>query len=108
MYFNTLAKLLEENQVLAMELIFGELLQGVKNNREKSIINEYWLNLPKFSEKNIFIKAGIESRANRWLDKGIGLIDSAIIIMAKETQSTIWTLDKKLLKALPKNSIFKL
>jgi hypothetical protein len=104
-YFLRLSKLLEEGQVLAMECIFGELMQGAKNKHEREIIKEYWLNLPKYSEQGIFLKAGLESGKNKWFGKGLGLIDSAIIIMARETGSTIWTLDKKLRLILRKDEV---
>ncbi|MDP6625286.1 MAG: pilus assembly protein, partial [Nitrospinota bacterium] len=57
--------------------------------------------------KNVFLKAGIESGKNKWLSKGIGLIDSVIILSARETSSRIWTLDKKLKDILEKEEIFE-
>ena len=54
-YFLKLSERLEESQVLAMECIFAELMQGAKNKHEREIINEYWLNLPKYSEQGIFL-----------------------------------------------------
>ena len=106
-YFLKLTELLEESQVLAMECIFAELMQGAKNKHERETINEYWLNLPKNTEQGIFLKAGLESGKNKWFSKGLGLIDSAIIILARETGSTIWTLDKKLRIVLRKNESYE-
>ena len=40
-----LSELLENRNILAIECIFGELLQGIKNNYEKNIITKYWENL---------------------------------------------------------------
>ena len=96
------SELLDRNETLALSPIFGELLQGAKNNREISIIQGFWKNLPKISEDNLFIKAGLESGKNRWVDKGIGLIDSVIISASRDTGSFVWTLDKKLLAILRK------
>ncbi|MGR3319754.1 MAG: PIN domain-containing protein [Candidatus Anammoxibacter sp.] len=101
-----ISTLLEENQVYALECIFAELMQGALNNRERDIIYEYWLNLPKPVVKNIFLKAGIESGKNKWTSKGIGLIDSVIILTARESFSEIWTLDKKLKSMLKSDEIF--
>ncbi len=53
------------------------------------MINEYWQNLPKPEISNMFLKAGIESGKSKWLSKGIGLIDSVIILSARETTSRI-------------------
>jgi len=34
-YFSQLKELLERNEVMGVECIFGELLQGAKNSRER-------------------------------------------------------------------------
>ena len=38
-YFPKVKELLEKREILAVECVFGELLQGVKNKAEKEIIN---------------------------------------------------------------------
>jgi predicted nucleic acid-binding protein len=92
--------LLENNQVLAIECVFGELLQGAKNKRERDIITLYWENLPQSEQENIWIDAGLFSSENKLFSKGIGLIDSVILITARSHNAKIWTLDKKLLSLL--------
>ena len=72
-----------------------------------SVIYEYWVNLPKPETENIFLKADIESGKNKWMSKGIGLIDRVIILAARESFSKIWTLDKKLKNMLKKEEIFE-
>ncbi len=106
-FYNKITTLLEENQIYALECIFAELMQGALNIRERNIIYEYWLNLPKPEVENLLIKAGIESGKNKWISKGIGLIDSVIILSSRETLSKIWTLDKKLKKILKKEETFE-
>ena len=105
-YFDRVSELLDRNEGIALSCIFGELLQGTKNNRERAIIQEFWQNCPKVSEESLFIKAGLESSRNKWVDKGIGLIDSAILIASREKSSFIWTLDKKLQRLLKKEEIY--
>ncbi len=105
-FFNKTTTLLEENQIYALECIFGELMQGALKIRERNIIYEYWLNLPKPEVENLLIKTGIESEKNKWISKGIGLSDSVIILSARETSSKIWKLDKKLKKVLKKEETF--
>jgi len=95
-YFSKVKYLLENQQVLAVECIFGELLQGAKNKREIEIISLYWENLPKAKIENGWIKAGIYSSSNKLTSRGVGLIDSYIIISARNNNSQIWSLDKKL------------
>jgi len=41
----------ENREVLAVECIFGELLQGAKNKQEKEIILDFWKYLPKKNMK---------------------------------------------------------
>ena len=99
--------MLETNKILAVESIFAELLQGVRNKREKNIILSYWQHLPKIDGSGLFIEAGLFSNNNKLSDKGVGLIDSLIYIHALESNSMLWTLDKKLLKNISGDLIYK-
>ena len=93
-------QLLQRRKVLALSAVFGELLQGARNNREKKIITGFWINLPKMNEDDLFIQAGNISRENKLYAKGIGLIDSYILAAAIQEDISIWTLDKKLEKVI--------
>jgi predicted nucleic acid-binding protein len=57
-FFPKISKLLESGEILAVECIFGELLQGVKDKFEKDIILNFWAHLPKEHYENIIIEAG--------------------------------------------------
>jgi predicted nucleic acid-binding protein len=92
---------LESREILAIELIFGELLQGVKNKKEKEIILDYWRYLPKEKYENIIVEAGVYSAENKLLDYGVGLIDTIILMYAIKSDSKIWTLDNKFLRIIP-------
>ena len=98
--------LLEEKKVLGLQCIFGELLQGARNDQEIDIIISYWENLPKCNEDNIWIKAGIYSSKNKLPSKGIGIIDSIIAIAIRQNNAKLWTLDKKLKNNLKKEEIY--
>jgi len=100
-YFEIIRELIEGQQVLAVECIFGELLQGARNNREREVIGDYWDNLPKAEKGDVWIEAGIYSSENKLISKGIGLIDSVIIITSQKNNATLWTLDIKLNSVLP-------
>lgn len=104
-FFNKITTLLEENQVYALEAVFAELIQGALNKGEREVIYEYWRNLPNPEIENVLLRAGIESGKNKWVSKGIGLIDSVIILSARETLSKVWTLDKKLKSVLKKEEV---
>ena len=101
-YFKSVDELLDRNEVVGLSFIFGELLQGTKNQRERKMVIDFWNALPKIDETGLFIRAGIESGRHKWIDKGIGLIDSTLLIASIETSSCIWTLDKNLLSVVSK------
>ena len=105
-YFDVIRTEIEHLKILACEPVFAELLQGVKNRREKQIIEQYWRFLPKAEIEDCWIKAGILSSERKLLSYGVGLIDSCILMMSIETNSKIWSLDKKLLKVVPPELIY--
>ena len=106
-YFDPISQMLTKMDVLAVEVVFGELLQGVKNRREEDIILEYWKHLPKIdNDTEIIISAGIYSHKNKLIDKGVGIIDSTIIMHGIKTGSKIWTLDTNFFKAIPSELLY--
>ncbi|GHV75933.1 hypothetical protein AGMMS49942_07540 [Spirochaetia bacterium] len=106
-YFDPISQMLTKMDIMAVEVVFGELLQGVKNKREEEIILDYWKHLPKIDkDTEIIISAGIYSHKNKLIDKGVGLIDSIIIMHGLKTDSKIWTLDTNFFKAIPSELIY--
>ena len=101
-FFPQVSKLMENREVLAVECVFGELLQGAKNNFEKDIIFRFWKHSPKEHYENIIIEAGAYSAKNKLLDNGVGLIDAIILMHGIKNNSKIWTLDSKFSKIIPK------
>jgi predicted nucleic acid-binding protein len=106
-FFQKTTQLLESREVLAVECVFGELLQGVKNKYEEELILNYWEHLPKVNYEAIMIEAGIYSSENKLIDKGVGLIDTVILLSAIKSDSKIWTLDTKFLKIIPEELLYK-
>ena len=98
--------MLESKEILAVECVFGELLQGVKTESEKEIILGFWKHLPKEQFENIIIEAGEYSAKNKLLDHGVGLIDAIILKHGVKTGSKIWTLDKKFLRVIPEDLVY--
>jgi predicted nucleic acid-binding protein len=105
-FFPKISKLLENKDILAVECIFGELLQGVKNKKEREILKKYWAHLPKEKYDDIAIEAGEYSSMNKLLDKGVGLIDAVILMHGIKSNSKIWTLDSKFLRIIPDEFIY--
>ncbi|OGQ05388.1 MAG: hypothetical protein A2W61_05870 [Deltaproteobacteria bacterium RIFCSPLOWO2_01_44_7] len=104
--FPLLSAEIEHQNIFATECIFGELLQGAKDQRERHIIQSYWKNLPKREETGLWIEAGSVSSQEKYLSKGIGLIDAFLIAFTKKHRLKIWTLDKKLRAVLIAPEIF--
>ncbi|MDR2601905.1 MAG: PIN domain-containing protein [Spirochaetaceae bacterium] len=100
-YYSVISQLLESREILAVECVFGELLQGVKNKYEKKIVLNYWKYLPKEKYDDIIIEAGNYSNKNKLTDKGVGLIDSIILMHGIKGNSKIWTIDKKFQRIIP-------
>jgi predicted nucleic acid-binding protein len=106
--FPAFRELIETGEVLGMECIFGELLQGARTKWEKDIIIGYWHYIPQKDESGIWIEAGRYSAENKLIDKGVGLIDSAIICFARKHRSKIWSLDKVIKGLLKEHEIFEI
>ncbi|HWP90852.1 MAG TPA: PIN domain-containing protein [Thermodesulfobacteriota bacterium] len=106
--FSVFEEKLSSREIVGIECVFGELLQGCSTEREISIIRSYWHNVPKVNERNVWIDAGEYSGRNNLISKGVGLIDTVILVLAKRAKSSVWTLDKKLLKLLNKELVFRL
>jgi len=84
-YFLPMTALLDQQQVAAVECVFGELLQGAKSAREASIILGYWESLTKQGEEGIWVEAGKVSMNNQWYAKGVGLIDAFLLCFILKT-----------------------
>ena len=100
-FYSQIKEFLEKREILAIECVFGELLQGVKNKSEQEIINSFWKYLPKENYENIILEAGEYSSKNRLIDQGVGLLDAIILVHAIKGNNQIWTLDKNFLRVIP-------
>lgn len=87
---------LKRKEIYAVSAVFGELLQGVKNKRERELVVTLWENLPAVDETDLFIHAGNLSNEHKFYAHGIGLIDCYILAAALRNDLALWTLDKKL------------
>lgn len=75
-------------------------LQGVKNKREHEIIIGFWESLPKINEEELFIEAGKLFHEFKFYNSGVGLIDTYLLAAALKHDYALWSLDKKLNKAI--------
>ncbi len=95
-YFGEVKMLLDGRMIIGLEWIFGELLQGARDSRERDVIESYWRDIPKINETGIWLEAGRISSSEKMHDRGVGLVDCAILAAARRSQANIWTLDRKL------------
>jgi predicted nucleic acid-binding protein len=95
----TSTQYLNDDRVIALSPVFGELLQGAKGPKEESDILTFWQSLPKHDEENLMIRAGLLSLRNKLWGKGVGLIDASILYAALEAGFEIWSKDDNLNKA---------
>ncbi len=105
-FFYPCQKLLENNRVFGLELIFAELLQGAKGKREVEIILSFVGLIPSLDEHYFIIESGLFSQRGNFINQGVGLIDSAILYAVKKNELLIWTLDKKLRKVAGYDMLF--
>ena len=106
-YFKEVQMHLNILTIKIIELVKGEILQGALNKKELSFIKENIQFVPKVEIKDLFEKAGIYSFENKLVSKGIGLIDSCLIVACMETNSLLWTLDKKIVNFIDAKYLYK-
>jgi predicted nucleic acid-binding protein len=102
-YFGEVKTLLDDRMIMGLEWIFGELLQGARDRRERDVILSYWHALPKIDEAGLWLDAGRISSEERLHIRGVGLIDCTILAAARRSGAKIWTLDRKLAGVLASN-----
>jgi hypothetical protein len=83
-------------RIKIIDPIIGEILQGALNINEINFIREHIQYVPKIEINDLFEKAGVYSFENKLISKGIGLIDASLIYATIESNSLLWTLDKKI------------
>jgi len=92
--FSAVAKLLEERRICSAGLIVAELMQGVKSEKELSVIREFSSVFDFFPETlQTWEQAGELSFAMRKKGVTIGLSDCYIAILAHDNDVLLLTLD---------------
>jgi predicted nucleic acid-binding protein len=105
-WFNEVQSHLNMLNIKIIDPVFGEILQGALNRKEIDFIQKHIQYVPKIEIRNLFEKAGKYSFENKLVSKGIGLIDACLIYTTIETNSLLWTLDKKIVNFLDEKYLF--
>ena len=92
----TLVSELDAGNVPALECLFGELLRGARDDRERGIIRGYGDNLPQIDDAGLWLAAGEYTGRQGLISQGLGLIDALILVAARATHAAVWTRDRKL------------
>lgn len=103
-FYQPMVNIMEQGEIYTVELIFAELLQGVKNNRERTLIINFYQQMRVLDYPKMIVNAGEFAGSNKLLDRGIGLIDAVIIYAANHFGLELWTLDRKILGYLERSS----
>jgi predicted nucleic acid-binding protein len=106
LYFNKVQAHLNMLNIKIIDPVIGELLQGALNENEINFIQKHIQYVPKIEIWNLFEMAGKYSFENKLVSKGIGLIDACLICATIETNSILWTLDKKIINFLDEKYLF--
>jgi len=105
-YFREVQTYLNILSIKIIDPIVGEILQGALNQKEITFIKDHIQFVPKIEIKDLFEKAGEFSFENKLISKGIGLIDACLIVATIDTNSLLWTLDKKILNFLDNKYLY--
>lgn len=105
-YYQEVQRHLDTLSVKILDPIIGEILQGALNQKELNFIKTYIGYVPKIEMRDLFERAGEYSCSNKLISKGVGLIDACLIYVAIETNSMLWTLDKKIINFLDKKYLY--
>ena len=105
-YYQEVQNYLDVLSIKIIDPIIGEILQGALNQNEINFIREHIQYVPKIEIRDLFEKAGEYSYENKLISKGIGLIDASLIYATIETNSLLWTLDKKIVNFLDEKYLF--
>lgn len=97
-FFDPMISLMDNGEIYSLELIFAELLQGVKTIRELNLISSFYEQIRIVDRPGLIFESGEFSRRNGLINQGIGLIDAVIIHAAEKFQLELWTLDRKVLR----------
>lgn len=98
--------LLNNDDVIGVSTVFGELFYGVRDKREKETLKNLWELLPKINEHELLISAGLLASEMKLIHQGVGLIDTSLMYLAKQNHLPLWTLDKRLLRNTPDQLVF--
>ena len=105
-YYQEVQNYLDVLSIKIIDPIISEILQGALNQNEINFIKEHIQYVPKIEIRDLFEKAGEYSYENKLISKGIGLIDACLIYATIETNSLLWTLDKKIVNFLDKKYLY--
>jgi predicted nucleic acid-binding protein len=92
--------------ITAPSFVFGELLQGSRDERERSLLRSVAVSVEQIDETGVWLDAGDFASKHKTFARGVGLIDVAILLVSRRRRARVWTLDKNLRALLRKEERF--
>jgi predicted nucleic acid-binding protein len=105
-YFKEVQANLEILSIKIIDPVLGEILQWALNKTELNFMRSHIQFVPKVEITELVEKGGKFSFDHKLLSRGIGLIDACLIYATIETDSLLWTLDKKRQSFLDKKYLY--
>ncbi|MEN8158138.1 MAG: PIN domain-containing protein [Bacteroidota bacterium] len=100
--------LMLDKQIVAMDLVFSELIYCSSRIQDQSILKTFWLILPRIElTSDMIINAGIFANQSNYLCRGIGLIEAAIIKAVTDEGYLLWTLDERIRGVVDTSILYK-
>ena len=107
-FIDAIKPLLSSKRIVTIEPVFSELLYGVRDRKEKEIIQSYWEVLPRIAfGSNSMIEAANFANSNKYFQLGVGLIDAIIVKAATDGNHLLWTLDRHISSIIDQKLQFK-
>ena len=104
---NQVSTLLAEQKIIAVEVVFAELMFGVRNVQERNVIKTFWQILPRADlGKELLFNTSEFAYQYDYQGKGIGLIDALIIRTAQLGNYQLWTLNERIISIADNVQIF--
>ena len=108
-YFEDVQSMLARRMIVSVEPIFAELTYGVKNRKDKQMLNSYWQVLPRIDfGTDSMLEAAEYANNNDFQQLGIGLMDALIIQSTINGDHLLWTLDQRINSNIDSKHIYQI
>lgn len=94
LYVPPIKQELIQGNIASVDVIFGELLQGIRSEKDRDIINQLYDSIHIIPDEKDWLNAGNISHQLKNKGLSVGLIDCYIASIALRNNYKIWSQDK--------------